>query len=199
VSLVDLHDLLLHFEHLNLRFHQVLSLALGPSSPRVVIGGFGLDRCSDGGWNAGFLRNGFPAPHGNPGSISPLSDSIPFIQISLFSFRYPVFVIQFQSFRFSRSDSVVQIQLFRFVIQISLLILRYSVSVVQSSLFRFGCSAPLLISEPAWRYLWAVAPQPRGVSSWDVASDHLLPLHQGVVLVLLGSPPAMVGIFSLEV
>ena len=137
MSLVDLHDLLLHFEHLNLRFYQLLSLALGPSSPRVVIVGVGLDRCSDGGWNAGFLRDGFPAPHGDPGSVSPLSDLFPFSQISLFILRYPVFITQHPLFSFviqyplfsfsypdpviqsplsrsSRSDPVVQIQLFRF-------------------------------------------------------------------------------------
>jgi len=140
VSLVDLHDLLLHFEHLNLRFYQLLSLALGPSSPRVVIVGVGLDRCSDGGWNAGFLRDGFPAPHGDPGSVSPLSDLFPFIQISLFILRYPVFIIQI-----SYSVSVIQFPLFSFsclvsVIQIPLLSLRYPDPVIQSPLSGFSHS-----------------------------------------------------------
>ena len=96
-----------------------------------------MDRCSDGGWNAGFLRNGFPAPHGNPGSVSPCQ---------LFDFRYsdlaihsplPSSVIQSPSFSIRYSVSAIQFRYSDPVVQIQLFSLRYSDSVVRSPLSRF--------------------------------------------------------------
>ena len=88
---------------------QVLSLALGPSSPRVVISGVGLDWCIGSGWNAGFLRNGSPASRGNPGSVSPLLDSVSVIQLPLSSFSCLVFVIRIPLFNLRYLVLAIQI------------------------------------------------------------------------------------------
>jgi len=145
VSLVDLWDLLLHFKHLDLRFYQVLSVTPGPSSPRVVINGVGLDWCSNSGWNSGFPRNGFPAPRRNPGSVSPLLDSVSVIQLPLSSFSCLVFVIQIPLFNLRYLVLAIQICYlvfgFGIVIRFSF---RHSVSGIRVSFVRSSPANQLL-------------------------------------------------------
>jgi len=131
VSLVDLLELLLHFQHLDLRFYQLLSLALRPSSPRAVVSGVGLDGCSNGGWNPEVPAERVTCIPREPGLRKPPCQT----QFPLLSFRYSVSVAQFPLLSFRYSVSVIQSPLFS---------LRYSVSVIQFPLFSFRYSASVI-------------------------------------------------------
>ena len=87
--------------------------------PKAVVIGVRLGRCSDGGWNSGFLRDGFPRTPWEPGFRKPPFGS---------SFSYSILVILSLLFDSRYPDSVF--------------ILRYSVSVTQFRLFRVSCPGP---------------------------------------------------------